>query len=58
MCLFFFPGIVAFFANSVPRMEVVLTLNVHVGGEITHANKMAADNLDSNLAKKIVSAKT
>ena len=58
MCLCFFPGIVAFFANSVPRMEVVLTLNVHVGGEIAHANKMAADNLDSNLAKKIVSAKT
>ena len=44
---------------STYNQEAVLTLNVHVGDEIAHANKMAADNLDCNLAKKIiVSAKT
>ena len=56
---FFFLGIVAFFCKlSTYNLEVVLTLNVHVGDEIAHANKMAADNLHCNLAKKNVSAKT
>ena len=32
---------------------MVLTLNVHVSDEIAHTNKMAADNLHCNVAKKL-----
>ena len=56
----FFPGIVAFFcklSTYIYNLEVVLTLNVHVGDEIAHANKMAANNLHCNLAKKMYQQK-
>ena len=41
---------------STYNLEVVLTLNVHVGDEIAHT-KMAADNLHCNLAKKLYQQK-
>ena len=42
---------------STYNLEVVLTLNVHVGDEIAHTNKMAADNLHCNVAKKLYQQK-
>ena len=42
---------------STYNLEVVLTLNVHVSDEIAHTNKMAADNLHCNVAKKLYQQK-